>query len=37
MKKTQVQTKTLEIENRFLSFDVRADEKQESEEKGIVE
>lgn len=37
MKKTQTQTKTLEIENRFLSFDVRADEKQESEEKGIVE
>lgn len=37
MKKTQAQTKTLEIENRFLSFEVRADEKQESEEKGIVE
>lgn len=37
MKRTQTQTKTLEIENRFLSFDVRADEKQESEEKGIVE
>ena len=37
MKKTQVQTKTLEVENRFLSFEVRADEKQESEEKGIVE
>lgn len=37
MKKTQVQTKTLEIENRFLSFEVRADEKQESEDKGIVE
>lgn len=37
MKKTQAQTKTLEIENRFLSFEVRTDEKQESEEKGIVE
>ena len=37
MKKTQAQTKTLEIENRFLSFEVRADEKQESEERGIVE
>lgn len=37
MKRTQTQMKTLEIENRFLSFDVRADEKQESEEKGIVE
>lgn len=37
MKKTQTQTKTFEIEKRFLSFEVRADEKQESEEKGIVE
>lgn len=37
MKKTQAQTKTLEIEKRFLSFEVRADEKQESEEKGIVD
>ena len=37
MKKTQAQTKTLEIENRFLSFDVRADEEQENDEKGIVE
>lgn len=37
MKKTQAQTKTLEVEKRFLSFEVRADEKQESEEKGIVD
>ena len=37
MKKTQAQTKTLEVESRFLSFEVRADEKQESEEKGIVD
>lgn len=35
MKKTQ--TQALEIENRFLSFDVRADEEQENDEKGIVE
>lgn len=37
MKETQAQTKTLEVEKRFLSFEVRADEKQESEEKGIVD
>lgn len=37
MKRTQTQTKTLEIENRFLSFDIRADEEQENDEKGIVE
>ena len=37
MKKTQAQMKTLEVEKRFLSFEVRADEKQESEEKGIVD
>ena len=37
MKKTQAQTKTLEVEKRFLSFEVRADEKQQSEEKGIVD
>lgn len=39
MKRTQTQTQTqaLEIESRFLSFDVRADEEQENDEKGIVE